>query len=284
MKKEEYTPLASHLQTKLSVGAAGDIYEPEADRVAEPVMGMAQPRKNRKVSHHEFHPTLATAQSIARSIPVLQRQGTGGTTSPLTGLQNLLHLRFSLGTFNFNLDLPSQVTVSLPITLRNRQILEFRLIGETAGNFSFSATYDGIPQVRISLRAGITGVAGSSPQASAGLTIQTTRTTCHAPSPEATRASLQSAGERVKRAIEAVQNAPTEQEGETVIDVASRYAELAAAIANLHSAVERAQSLCTQVPVVTFDFGARTPLTPMQPGETNSNRAPYIGGGVIFHF
>ncbi|BAP56291.1 hypothetical protein THII_1994 [Thioploca ingrica] len=35
IRKEEYTPLESRLQTKLSVGAAGDIYEQEADRVAE---------------------------------------------------------------------------------------------------------------------------------------------------------------------------------------------------------------------------------------------------------
>jgi hypothetical protein len=226
------------------------------------------------------------SRSVGRSAPALRRQatgGTGGSTSPLSRLQNLTRLRFSLGPFNFDADLPSQVTASLPVSLRGRQILDFRLTAEAAGNFSFSATYDGIPQVRIGLRAGVTGATGSSPMASAGLTIQTTRTVCRAPSPEATRASLQSAGERLQRAIEAVQAAPQQREGETLVDVAARYGELAAAIGNIHTQVERARDACREVPVFTFEFGARTPLAPL-PGETDPSRAPYIGGGVTFHF
>ena len=227
-----------------------------------------------------------TPGPVGYSAPALRRQATGGTgssTSPLSGLQNLTRLRFSLGPFNFDADLPSRVTTSLPVSLRGRQILDFRLTAEAAGNFSFSATYDGIPQVRISLRAGVTGAAGSSPMASAGLTIQTTRTVCRAPSPEATRASLQSAGERLKRAIEAVQAAPEQREGETLVDVAARYGELAAAIGNIHTQVERARDVCREVPVFSFEFGARTPLAPL-PGETDPSRAPYVGGGVTFHF
>ncbi len=227
------------------------------------------------------------SRSVGQSAPALRRQATGGTgggsPSPLSGLQNLTRLRFSLGPFNFDADLPSQVTASLPVSLRGRQILDFRLTAEAAGNFSFSATYDGIPQVRIGLRAGVTGATGSSPMASAGLTIQTTRTVCRAPSPEATRASLQSAGERLQRAIEAVQAAPEQREGETLVDVAARYGELAAAIGNIHTQVERARDACREVPVFTFEFGARTPLAPL-PGETDPSRAPYIGGGVTFHF
>jgi hypothetical protein len=227
-----------------------------------------------------------TPGPVGYSAPALRRQATGGTgssTSPLSGLQNLTRLRFSLGPFNFDADLPSRVTTSLPVSLRGRQILDFRLTAEAAGNFSFSATYDGIPQVRIGLRAGVTGATGSSPMASAGLTIQTTRTVCRAPSPEATRASLQSAGERLKRAIEAVQAAPEQREGETLVDVAARYGELAAAIGNIHTQVERARDVCREVPVFTFEFGARTPLAPL-PGETDPSRAPYVGGGVTFHF
>lgn len=68
MKTTGYTPIESRLQTKLSVGAAGDIYEQEADRVAEQVVGMTPPGENRWVS------LPAYVVSPHGSTPQMQRQ------------------------------------------------------------------------------------------------------------------------------------------------------------------------------------------------------------------
>ena len=48
----------SQLQAKLRVGAAGDVYEQEADRVTDKVVRISQPTDERWVSLRSTHPTL----------------------------------------------------------------------------------------------------------------------------------------------------------------------------------------------------------------------------------
>ena len=70
--------IAQHtIQTKLQVGQPGDIYEQEADRVAEQVMRMSEPHLQRQVEpeEEEMEEELIQTKPIAAQItPLVQRQ------------------------------------------------------------------------------------------------------------------------------------------------------------------------------------------------------------------
>ena len=58
---------------------------------------------------------------------------------------------------------------------------------------------------------------------------------------------------------------------------------MVAAIANVHSEIERVTARCREVPVATFEFGVRGPLG--SPGTDDRARGGgYVGGTATFHF
>jgi len=200
----------------------------------------------------------------------------GGLSLPSTTV------RFSLGPAQFTIDLPASLAIRLPVPFRGAQQVVFALEASPS-EFSFTVTINAVPHVRIIARAAAT----TSGTGSVGLRVETTRTTCQAVDEAAGRSALQSAGERLRDAIRAVQNpppvAPDASELERTFAPEARLGEVVAAIANLNSEIERVRARCREVPVATFEFGAHGPLTTPTPGEEH-REGSFIGGTATFHF
>lgn len=199
----------------------------------------------------------------------------GGLALPSTTI------RFNLGPAAFTVDLPASLAIRLPVPFQGAQRVVFTL-NASPEEFSFSATINAVPHVRISARAAMTTEGAGS----ARLSVETTRTTCHAMDAAAARSALESAGNRLRDAIRAVQEPPPIPEDasslERSFDPHMRYAEVVSAVANLNSAIERAGAACREVPVFSADFGVRGQLTRLESGE---DAAPtYLGGSATFHF
>jgi len=63
------------LQAKLRIGQTGDVYEQEADRVADAVMRMPEPEMQRQVEEEEEEEEMLQAKPLAEEItPLVQRQ------------------------------------------------------------------------------------------------------------------------------------------------------------------------------------------------------------------
>ncbi len=191
-------------------------------------------------------------------------------------------IRFNLGAAAFTVDLPASLAIRLPVPFRGAERVVFSLNAST-DEFSFRATINATQHVRIIANAGIT-TAGVG---SAGLTVQTTRTTCQAVSPAAARSALQSAGTRLRDAIQAVQTPPAPDPDASELSSTfaphARYAEVVAAVAHLNTEIERIQAPCRQVPVASFNFGAQGQL--IAPDDPQDRGAPtFVGGSLRLHF
>lgn len=204
-----------------------------------------------------------------------------GSGSGASGSSGGLHLPsttldFHLGDLQVQLDLPSSLTATLPISYQGVQVLSFRIEAGTSGEFSLTITLNAVPHVRISLRAGVS--VGDHPSASAGLVIEATDTVCRAQDPETARAALQRAGNQLRDAVRAAQRSP---QVEALRDVV-------AGIVAVHGAIEAARAHCHQVPSVRVELGAHAPLGPFSPSTppTDADRgaAPYVGGTVTIPF
>jgi hypothetical protein len=193
-------------------------------------------------------------------------------------------INFNLGPAAFTINLPASLAIQLPVPFSGARQVVFSL-NASPSEFSFTATINAVPHVRIIARAGVTteGVG------SAGLTVQTTRTTCQAVSPEAARSALTTAGNRLRDAILAVQNppapAPDASDLSRTFAPHMRYAEVVAAVANLHSEIERVGAPCREVPVFSAQLGVTGPLTrPDTPTGPGTAPGPSLGGSLTFHF
>ncbi len=202
----------------------------------------------------------------------------GGLSLPSTTIQ------FNLGQASVSINLPSSIAMRLPVPFRGAQRVVFELNASTS-EFSFSATINAIPHVRIIARASVT----TEGRGAAGLTIQTTRTTCHAVNSAAARSALQAAGIRLRDAIQAVQ-APPEPDPEAnklerTFSPHARLAEVVGAVANLQSKIDRVGAPCREVPVASFNFGVQGQLTTSdEPTNPATPPASFIGGSLRFHF
>jgi len=203
----------------------------------------------------------------------------GGLSLPSTTIN------FNLGPAAFTIDLPASLAIQLPVPFRGARRVVFSL-NASPSEFSFTATINAIPHVRIIARAGVT----TEGQGSAGLTVQTTRTNCQAVSPAAARSALATAGNQLRDAILAVQNPPAPDpeasELEQTFAPHMRYADVVSAIANLHSEIERVGAPCREVPVVSAQIGVQGPLTTPDtpPGPNEPRPGPSIGASLTFHF
>ena len=212
----------------------------------------------------------------------------GGTPAPAAGSGLSLPsttIAFSLGAAAVTIDLPASLAVRLPVPFRGAERVVFAL-NASPSEFSFSVTVNAVPHVRIIARASMT----TEGRGAAGLTVQTTRRVCRAVDPAAARSALQAAGTRLRDAIQAVQTppAPDPEASEVSRTLAPqmRFAEVIAAMANVHSEIERVGAPCREVPVAEFEFGAQgqltTPDTPSTPGTLPP--ASFIGGSLRFRF
>ncbi len=216
--------------------------------------------------------------------------GTGGAPAAGGGAGGGLSLpsttiRFDLGPAAFTVSLPSSIAVQLPVPFRGAQRVVFALNASTS-EFSFSVTVNAVPHVRIMARAAVT----TEGRGTAGLTIQTTRTTCQAVNAAEARSALEAAGTKLRDAIQAVQTppppAPDASQIERDLAPQARLAEVVGAVAKVKSEIDRVSARCREVPVASFDFGVQGPLTTPETGRRYRRQPPasFIGGSLRLHF
>lgn len=188
---------------------------------------------------------------------------------------------FSIGSSRVTVNLPSSLTWRLPTHYQGVESIVFEL-GASTDEFSFSASINDIPHVRISIQAGMTteGVG------SARVRVQSTQTVCRAQDLISARSALQSAGERLHAALQSARNtepaADAGASGEFLPPVIRNGAEIIGAFAALNSAVDSAGAACSEVPVISAEFGVRGQVTESDEDET---AAPtYLGGSLTWHF
>lgn len=66
--------MAAGIQAKLIVGQPGDVYEQEADRVADEVMRMPEPQVQWQAEENEENKTLQTKPLVNQITPLIQRE------------------------------------------------------------------------------------------------------------------------------------------------------------------------------------------------------------------
>jgi hypothetical protein len=202
------------------------------------------------------------------------KAGSGGVSLPSTTIN------FNLGPAAFTVDLPTSLAMKLPIEFRGKSVVI--ALSASPSEFSLTVTLNAIPHVRVIAGAKATPKG----EGSAGLTIETTRKTCHAMDALTARQTLQSAGEKLRDAILAVQNPPPlaadASDIEKTYDLEIRLGKVAAAVADVNSAIDKVKAGCKEVPVATFQFGVQGPLTAPTPGTQPS--PSFLGGSLRFHF
>ena len=188
-----------------------------------------------------------------------------------------LDLDFTFGPVTVSL--PKEVRAKLPIPLAGAKKLVIDLGFEVPAKFSLKITLDGTPHLRVSLKGGAEVDPKNAPvTGSAGLTIETTATTCNAADPGETRKKITDAGDKLNKAAK-------EFEAASGTDKLGKAFEIAGAIGEMYDAVDKAKAKCKQVPVATFDFGYKRLLTPGS--ETDPSKLPpldYAGVTATFHF
>jgi Domain of unknown function (DUF4157) len=204
------------------------------------------------------------------------------TAAPSKSLSDMLSFKFKAGSVEFAVDLPKSVTARLPVALGASKKVAFELKAEASGTFSFSVTLDGVPHVRVRLEAQASVSKDKGTTGSAGLVIETTRTVCHAPSPDSLKADITKAGDDLKTALQAAQAATTNE------DKLSKLVDAASAIGDMYDAVDKAKKGCKEEPAATFKFGVQGPLSPPSgaPEETDPSKRPatFIGGSATWYF
>jgi hypothetical protein len=202
------------------------------------------------------------------------------TSTPSLG--DLLTFKFKGGPVEFMVDLPKSATARLPLALGNARSLAFELEAETSGTFSFAVTLDDKPNLRVSLKAGLSLDKDKGTSGSAGLTIESLHTVCSADNPELVKAKITSAGEKLKKAGQEYSTAKT-NEGKL-----SKVADIAGAIGEMYDAVDKSKKGCKQVTAAKLQFSVQGPLAPtsgaLAEPDPSERPSTYIGGSITIPF
>lgn len=187
-----------------------------------------------------------------------------------------LDLEFEYGPIKISL--PKEVRAKLPMPLRNGYKLTLDLSYEVPGKFGMQLMLDGLPYLRVRLKAGTEVEAkNGSVVGSAGLVIESKSTICNAADPGETREKIKTAGDKLNKAAQEYEAAlPNDKLGKAI--------DIASAIGELYDAGEKAKASCKQVPRATLEFGAKKVLEPGSETDPAKRPADYVGGTFTWHF
>jgi len=206
--------------------------------------------------------------------PLLGPQPQPQPSPSLPSLSDKLTLKYGPLT----VELPKSAALKLPVRISAAKSLVIDLKAAVPGDFSLSITLDGLPHVRIALKAGAKYDKDKGASGSAGLQIEMTKTVCSAANPEELKAKIIKAGADLTKAM---QEFSAESDNEKKL---LKVADIASPLADMYDAVDKSKAACKQVPAATFEFGAKGPLGG-DPGSDPSKREPgYIGGTITIPF
>ena len=192
-------------------------------------------------------------------------------TSTSPSLSDLLTLKVGPLT----IELPKSITAKLPIALSAAKSLVIELKAEAPAKFSFKLTLDGTPHVRVSATAGAEYDTDKKvASGSAGLEIESVKTTCHATNPEETRSKIVAAGAKLMKASQ--EHSATKDAGKLI--------DIAGALGEMYDAIDKAKASCKQVPRFKIEFGAKGPLGPADETDPSKRMPATIGGTLSIPF
>ena len=212
--------------------------------------------------------------------------------STMPDLGKLLTFEFDTGDVHYTVKLPSSATAMLPVEFRHGYKLTFTLEAKAAGAFTFSIKLDGVPYVQFTLS---TTVDAATKSFKGELKIASAKKTCHARSPEATKASLTKAGEKLEKAIKQVNKSDAQLDAEkgaaktgAVVEASQpegfdrvkRLADVVSGIVDVKKAIDDAGKGCEDTPVVGFWITSQIPLDPSAADALPAT----ITGGLIINF
>jgi outer membrane protein OmpA-like peptidoglycan-associated protein len=209
-----------------------------------------------------------------RSQPPITQEG---ASSPSPSLEEALSFKFN----GVEVEIPKSVKVRLPLVLTAAKSLIFDLQAESSKTFSFSITLDDAKShFRIAAKAQANIDKEKKATGSAGLEIQFMGNVCHADSAEGLRTTITEKGKELSTAIQELKTANPDERLEKLVDIAG-------AIGEMYSAVDKAKQACKQSPAATVGVGVQGPLgTPeaASPGTQPSAPSPsYLGvTGTVF--
>jgi len=175
-------------------------------------------------------------------------------------------------------ELPKSAALKLPIRISAARSLVIDLKAAVPGDFSLSITLDGLPHVRIALKAGAKYDKDKGTSGSAGLQIEMTKTVCSAANPEELKAKITKAGDDLKKAM---QEFSAESDSEKKL---LKAADIVSPLADMYDAVDKSKAACKQVPAATFEFGAKGPLGGGDETDPTKRQPGYIGGTITIPF
>jgi hypothetical protein len=252
--------------------------------VPEDVIDLSPATAYSTVAHGQVSVDVSKGGSVASIEPntplvLLPKTDPIPNALPAPAAKGLPALDLDLKFGPVTVSLPKEVRAKLPISFRGAKSLTIELNYEIPAKFSFKITLDGMPHVRIALKAGAeVDTKNGSATASAGLVIETVATTYNAADQGETRAKITKAGDALNKAVRELSAAAPEARIEKATDVAS-------ALGEIYDAVDKATKKATPVPRAAVEFGYKRLLTPGS--EADSKKLPpsdYVGVTGTFHF
>ena len=204
-----------------------------------------------------------------------------GSTSFSSSLEDLLSFKFDAGPVKAEVELPKSAKLKLPLALTKAKTLTIAIQAESSKTFSASISLDGLPHLRVALKAQIKVDKDKGNTGSAGLEIQTTRTVCSADNPEELKAKINASGEKLTKAMKELETAKPDERLEKLADIGG-------AIGEMYAAIDKSKKGCKEVPGATFNFGVQGPLSDPAAGKIDpdplNHPAPFIGGSITISF
>jgi hypothetical protein len=227
-------------------------------------------------------------------------------------IESLTHFKYTAGPVKIDITLPKEATVSLPLALKGRQLIDFRLKAETSGKFSFEVVLDGVPYVQIGAQASLS----TEGEGTVGLAIGAKRKVCKAADRDKVKSDIKAAEAKLVTAVNALAGAPPtpplvlapskppEGGGPTegpvpqlpppgltpklpatpppATDTGKQMLDVAKAIGELYDATSKLDAKCKEVPVFQIDIGAKTQL--IDPSKPEDRKPTVFGVGLTVPF
>ncbi|MCY7390510.1 MAG: DUF4157 domain-containing protein, partial [Leptolyngbyaceae cyanobacterium CAN_BIN12] len=275
--------------------AAGLLTDPSAtpSRFGQKPLDLGAPPSNKLPSAAEIQKILDESNKSLGALgigkPILPPSGNSvspantpakpaaGGTSSSPSLDELLSFKFDAGPVKAEVELPKSAKLKLPLALTKAKMLTIAIQAESSKTFSASITLDGLPDLRVALKAQIKVDKDKGNTGSAGLEIQTTRTVCSADNPEGLKAKINASGEKLTKAMKELETAKPDERLEKLVDIAG-------AIGDMYAAIDKSKKGCKEVPIATFNFGVQGPLSDPAADKIDPDPlkrpAPFIGGSI----
>lgn len=223
---------------------------------------------------------LVTQTARSKNInPPIYRPQTPPRKSSGPNLRGLTKFKFKIGATEWNVELPSSITMSLPVELRNAFDIKFELKATSSGEFSFTIILDSFEHIKI--EAG-TKVSLNKNTVESGVTISSKNQVCRARNPFLAKEAIKNKGEKLTKAINELQNPTTSKEGEKEKSDLQKVSDIASAIGNIYGEVSKLKASCKPVTSVFGRFGTTFPMDREKAREDRQGSSVGLTVGVRF--